>query len=67
MHTNEVYMRLSSNVTVHTSASHASGILERRKAYIKEQQDLVDQQLGAMTARKRFATEEREQQGVRTI
>lgn len=64
MHTNEVHMKLSPAVSVQTSTKHAAQVLQRRKHWVQEQQDLVQEQLDAMRARKDFAAQEREDEGV---
>ena len=57
-------MQLSPSVSIQTSTKHASQVLERRKKWVQEQQDLVQQQLDAMSARKDFAAREKADEGV---
>lgn len=58
-------MKLSPTVAIHTSTKHAAQVLERRKTWVQEQQTLVQEQLDAMRARKDFAVQEKEDDGVR--
>lgn len=64
VHTNEVHLKLSPAVSVHTSSKHATEILGRRTAWVQEQQALVEEQIQAMEARKEFAAQEKDSGGV---
>lgn len=64
--TNEVFVHLSSTVLVHTSTKQAQSILQRRRDYTVDKQDLVRQQLDALKSRRVFADSEKEQDGVCT-
>ena len=55
MHTNEVFMHLGADTAVHTSTTHATEVLRRRKQYVQEQLDAVQVQLQSLHARKGVA------------
>eukprot|EP00892_Ulva_mutabilis_P003224 jgi/Ulvmu1/12902/UM098_0090.1 len=63
VHTNEVFVHLSSDIAVHTSTKHAQAVLQRRRDYTVEKQELVQQQLDSLKSRRVFAESEKVQDG----
>lgn len=61
VHTNEVHVHLSSSITVNTSTKHAKSILQRRRDYTVDKQDMLQQQLDSLRSRRAFAKSEKVQ------